>query len=68
MPSVAFAPASLALRGEMTRTPPPEEVNPVVAPAGVAGRAGSMVPQMSRASAACQVVFVVGCTAGALLL
>jgi len=62
LPRVALLPASLALLGAMSRTPLPVVVSPVVAPVGEGGSAGSMVPQMSKASAACHVVFVVGST------
>jgi len=61
-PRVALLPASLALLGAICRTPFPELVRPVVALVGEAAKAGSIVPQMSKARAACHVVVVVGST------
>ena len=62
LPRVALLPASLAVLGAICRTPFPELVSPVVALAGEAARAGSIVPQMSKARPACHVVVVVGST------
>ena len=62
MPRVALLPASLAVLGATSRTPLPVVVRPVVALDGEAASAGSIVPQMSKARAACQVVPTVGST------
>ena len=62
LPKVALLPASLAVFGAMSRTPLPVVVRPVVAVLGEAGSAGSIVPQMSKASPACHVVPAVGST------
>ena len=68
LPSVALFPASLAVFGAMRRTPLPVVVRPVVAVVGEAARAGSVVPQMSKARPACHVVPTVGSTTVGVLL
>ena len=67
LPRVALFPASLLDLGAMSRTPLPVVVRPEVEPWGLAVSAGCVVPQMSKASPACQVCPTVGCTAGVVL-
>ena len=62
LPRVALSPASLSVLGATTSTPSPLVVRPVLPEEGDAGNAGCIVPQMSKASAPCQVVPTVGST------
>ena len=55
LPRVALAPAWLFVLGATTITPPGAATNPLVELAVVAGSTGSVFPQMSMASPACQV-------------
>ena len=54
--------------GAMDSTPLPLVVSPVVVDVGDAGSGASVVPQMSKASAACHVVPTAGSTTAAVWL